>query len=100
MFAILIHYGIPSKIVDAMKLLYDSSKKKVFFEGLTSKEFPITTRVLKGDLLTPILFIIVVDYVTKKSEIGYDFLTHKGKQQESIRKIRKPSTQIERKISY
>ncbi|CAF1058139.1 unnamed protein product [Brachionus calyciflorus] len=81
MFAFLRHYG------------------KVFFEGLTSKELPITTGVLQGDVLAPFIFIIVVDYVTKKSEVGYGFLTHKGKQQESIRKLRNSSTLIERKIS-
>ena len=99
MFAILRHYGIPSKIVDAIKVLYDSSKSRVFFEGLTSKEFPITTGVLQGDVLAPFLFIIVVDYVTKQAERSFGYLTHKGKQQHLTRKLRNSSTQVERKIS-
>lgn len=71
----------------------------MFFEGLTSKEFPITTGVLQGDVLAPFLFIIVVDYVTKQAERSFGYLTHKGKQQHLTRKLRNSSTQVERKIS-
>ncbi|CAF0968056.1 unnamed protein product, partial [Brachionus calyciflorus] len=51
------------------------------------------------DLLAPFLFIIVVEYVTKQAEVGFSYLTHKGKQQHLTRKLRNSSTQIERKIS-
>lgn len=65
MFAILRHYGIPAKIVDAIRVLYDDSKSQVYLQGQCSEPFKITTGVLQGDVLAPFLFIIVIDYVSK-----------------------------------
>ncbi|CAF0929402.1 unnamed protein product [Brachionus calyciflorus] len=53
-------------------------------------DYAVTAEILKE---------IVVDYVNKKSEVGFGYLTNKGKQHENIRKLRNSSTQIERKIS-
>lgn len=76
MFAILRHYGIPSKIVDAIRVLYDQSTSRVFVNGETSKEFKITTGVLQGDVLAPFLFIIVIDYLSKQAEGEFGYITH------------------------
>jgi hypothetical protein len=78
MFAILRHYGIPEKIVKAIRVLYDHSTSRVYVDGQTSKSFDITTGVLQGDVLAPFLFIIVIDYVTKLSAGEFGYLTHKG----------------------
>ena len=43
MFAILRHYGIPEKIVNAIRVLYDESKSQVFVNGDLSDPFDITT---------------------------------------------------------
>ena len=59
MFAILRHYGIPEKIVNAIKTLYDESSTRVFVKGQISKEFKVSAGVLQGDVLAPFLFIIV-----------------------------------------
>jgi hypothetical protein len=37
MFAILRHYGIPAKIVDAIRVLYDKSKSQVYLQGQCSE---------------------------------------------------------------
>ena len=76
MFAILRNYGVPYKIVQAIKVLYDDSTSQVYVNGKLSKEFKVTTGVLQGDVLAPSLFIIVIDYVMKRSEKEFGFITH------------------------
>ena len=67
MFQILRHYGIPFEIVQAIRVIYTNSKSKVIVDGKFSDEFPVTTGVLQGDTLAPLLFIIVIDYVMKNA---------------------------------
>ena len=65
LFHILSLYGIPSPIVQAIKLLYDSSFSRVqTIDGLT-EFFKTLLGVLQGDTLAPLLFIIVLDYVLR-----------------------------------
>ena len=105
MFAILRHYGIPEKIVKAIRVLYDNSTSQVFVKGLLSDPFDITTGVLQGDVLAPFLFIIVMDYVIKRSAGQFGYITHKGekqKQQQSGRNLRHTTLsqqKIERRIN-
>jgi len=76
MFAILRHYGIPERIVHAIRTLYDHSTSKVLIEGKLSEEFKTNTGVLQGDVLAPTLFIIVIDYVMRNAEDSFGFTTH------------------------
>ena len=76
MFAILRHIGIPDQIVQAIKVLYDDSKSRVFVDGQYSKEFKVNTGVLQGDVLAPSLFIIVIDFVMRQSEKEFGIVTH------------------------
>ena len=46
MFAILRHYGIPEKIVEAIRILNKNSTSRVYVNGLESDSFNITTGVL------------------------------------------------------
>ena len=77
MFAILRHYGIPQRIVNAIASLYNESSAVVFADGQTSDQFSINTGVLQGDVLAPYLFIIVMDYIlansTKGNGIGFEY---------------------------
>ena len=93
MFAILRHYGIPEKIVAAIRVLYDKSKSQVFVNGDLSDPFDITTRVLQGDVLAPFLFIIVMDYVIKQSSGNFGYITHDGDKNETRRETRR-TTQL------
>ncbi|GAA6087627.1 uncharacterized protein LOC103374843 [Tachysurus ichikawai] len=43
----------------------------VLVEGELTDEFDITTGVLQGDTLAPFLFIIVIDYVLKNTELNH-----------------------------
>ncbi len=77
MFAILRHYGIPQKIIDAIRVLYDGSTSQVYLEGQLSEPFAVTTGVLQGDILAPFLFIIVINYVSRLFAESFRYLTHK-----------------------
>ena len=75
MFEILLAYGIPSCVVDAIEVMYKDTCAKVLTpEGETSA-FKINTGVLQGDPLAPFLFIIVVDYALRTSITSSDGLT-------------------------
>ena len=95
MFSILRHYGIPEKIVNAIKTIYKNSRSAVIVEGNISEEFEVTTGVLQGDTLAPFLFIIVLDYVMRKAEA--DNTNDKGEHGfiTNLREsVRRPATSI------
>ena len=62
LFAILGHYGVPQKIINAIASVY-TTKGAVFVGGKLSKHFSISSGVLQGDVLAPYLFIMVIDYI-------------------------------------
>ena len=100
MFAILRHYGIPEKIVSAIRVMYDQSKSQVYLQGQLSEPFNITTGVLQGDVLAPFLFIIVIDYVSRESAGEFGYLTHKGNNQDqSGRQMRSTTRQLEYRVN-
>lgn len=92
MFSILRHYGIPEKIVAAIRVLYDDSTSRVFVEGEVSEAFRVSTGVLQGDVLAPFLFIIVIDYVSNLSVGDFGYLTHKGSKRNNPRPSRPTSS--------
>ena len=61
MMAILRAYGIPSVIVDVIRLLYTGTKAKVVTSDGQTDLFDILAGVLQGDTLAPYLFVIVID---------------------------------------
>ena len=74
---ILRHYGIPPKITSAIMILYDKNKSTVMIDGRMSTQFYVTKGVLQGDTLAPFLFIIVLDYILRQTELGsYRVPTH------------------------
>ena len=94
MFSILRHYGIPKKIVGAIRVLYANSTSRVFVEGEVSEPFNITTGVLQGDVLAPFLFIIVIDYISNLSAGNYGYLTHKSVERKNPRAARSNSASL------
>ena len=67
-------YGIPSKIVDAISILYKDTIAQVLTPDGDTEFFEILAGVLQGDTLAPFLFIVALDYVlrdaTRESTIG------------------------------
>ena len=80
MFQILSAYGIPSKIVNAIRCVYDNSHSFVSTQEGDTAPFPVQTGVLQGDTLAPFLFIIVLDYVLRGSMTPEFGLTLKRRQ--------------------
>ena len=60
-------YGVPNKIVNMIKLTYDGFKAGVLHEGVISDEFEMKTGVKQGCLLSPLLFLVVLDWVTREA---------------------------------
>ena len=54
-------YGIPMKIVNLVKVMYDDFKCAVIDEGVTTEWFSINSRVKQGCNMSEFLFLIVFD---------------------------------------
>ena len=67
MFEILSLYGIPKKIIHAVRAMYTSTKAKVVSPDGDTDLFDIHAGVLQGDTLAPFFFIVVLDYVLRIS---------------------------------
>ncbi len=67
MFNILQLYGIPEEIIQAIRVLYTNTKKRVITPDGETVFFDIIVGVLQGDTLAPFLFIIILDYVLRIS---------------------------------
>ena len=67
MMKILLAYGIPKKIVDAIRVLYDNTRARIISLDGETEEFEIVAGVLQGDTLAPYLFAIVLDYAMRKA---------------------------------
>ena len=75
MLHILLNYGIPDEIVNAIAIMYDNPSSFVQAFDCPTKEFFTTTGILQGDTMAPYLFVIVVDYLLRHS---IDTLKSKG----------------------
>ena len=67
MFKILSLYGIPTQIIDVIKILYTETSATVLSPDGETSPFDMCAGILQGDTLAPFLFIIVVDYVLRMS---------------------------------
>ncbi len=65
---ILRHYGIPHKIINIIKSMYEGGGGKVMFKGKLSDLFEIKTGVRQGCLLSPFLFLLAIDWIMKQCE--------------------------------
>ena len=55
------YYGIPEKIMNMIKLLYENFTCHVIHGGTAR----VTTGVRQGCLFSPLLFIILLDWISK-----------------------------------
>ncbi len=70
MFNILQAYGIPTSIIEAIKLIYDDSSASVITPDGETESFQTHAGVLQGDTLTPFLFVVVLDYIMRHALRG------------------------------
>ena len=90
-FEILDLYGIPEKIVSAIKVLYTNSHSKILTPDGETPSFDTITGILQGDTLAPFLFIVVVDYVLR---VSVDTKNSEGVQLTPKLSARHPSKQL------
>lgn len=88
MFAILIAYGIPPKVVAALKSLYHKTQAFVRTSDGNTDFFDITNGVLQGDTAAPCLFIIVLDYALRiafhNPKLGFEVQPRKSSREPAI----------------
>ena len=65
--SILAHYGIPEKIIGIIKGMYKESRCTVRVEGRIGEWFQIVTGVRQGCILSPMLFLLTIDWVMRRS---------------------------------
>ena len=61
------HYGIPAKIVTIITKFYDGFTAQVVHNGRLTDKFQMLTGVRQGCLLSPLLFLIAIDWVTRQA---------------------------------
>ena len=64
---ILRYHGIPPKIVNTITMLYSDPQCKVICGSCTTESFPVTTGVKQGCLLSPLPFILAMDWIMRET---------------------------------
>ena len=60
---ILLHYGVPNKLVNVVKMLYRDSSAQVLCDGTLTDVFQVRTGVKQGCVLSPFLFSLAIDWI-------------------------------------
>ena len=61
--------GIPAKLIRLISALYSDARCSVLHRGILSEEFGVNSGVRQGCVLSPLLFITVLDDVLKEAAI-------------------------------
>ena len=64
---ILRHYGVPEKIVRMIKVFYNGFQARVLHEGEMTGSFSMNTGVRQGCLLSPLPFLMALDWVSQQA---------------------------------
>ncbi|VDP36679.1 unnamed protein product [Schistosoma margrebowiei] len=59
--------GVPQKIVNIIRNSYDGLHRKIVHGGQLTKSFEVKTGVRQGCLVSPFLFLLVIDWIMKTS---------------------------------
>ena len=62
------HYEVPPKFIKLIQKLYEASYCQVIHNGKLSESFEMNTGVRQGRLLSPMIFIMVVDWIMREVE--------------------------------
>ena len=77
-------YGIPSKIVNAIRVMYKNTSALVVIPESNNDIFQMGSGVLKGDSLAPFLFIICLDYTLSTSMFSSNGLNLKRRESRKV----------------
>ena len=64
------HYGIPHKFISITKKLYENCSCQVIHKGKLTSPFAVNTGVRQGCMLSPMIFLIVIDWIMRKTTSG------------------------------
>ncbi|XP_076443967.1 uncharacterized protein LOC143282252 [Babylonia areolata] len=64
------HYGFPQKYIAIIQQLYKDATCQVIHEGKLTDPFQVRTGVRQGCLLSPTIFLMVVDWIMRQSTAG------------------------------
>ena len=64
------HYGIPQKLINIIRNSYNNMQCRIIHEGKLTESFDSKTGVKQGCLLSPFLFLLVIDSIKIESTDG------------------------------
>ena len=64
------HYGIPDKITNIIKNSYEGMNCRVVHGGQLTDAFQVRTGVRQGCLMSPFLYLLVIDWIMRTSTEG------------------------------
>lgn len=64
------HYGVPDKIISLIRCTYKDLSCRIAHGGQLSESFEVKTGVRQGCLLSPFLFLLVIDWIMKTTTMG------------------------------
>ena len=70
MWKLLRHYGVPEKIISLIRCIFQDMSCKIAHAGQLSESFEVKTGVWQGCLLSPFLFLLVIDWIMKTTTTG------------------------------
>ena len=56
-------YGLPPKIINLIKMFYDNFECSIILGNTITEAFPVKSGVRQGCILSPILFLVTIDWV-------------------------------------
>ncbi len=62
------HYGIPKKCIFITQKQYEDPTSQVIHKGKLTKPFTVTTGVRQGCMLSPMIFLMVIDWIMLKTK--------------------------------
>ena len=70
MWKLLRHYGVPERIISLIQCTYEDMNCKIAHAGQLSESFEVKIGVRQGCLLSPFLFLLVIDWIMKIATTG------------------------------
>ena len=60
-------YGLPPKIINLIKMFYDNFECSIILGNTIAEAFPVKSGVRQGCILSPILFLVTIDWVMRQA---------------------------------